>query len=195
VDGDGLDDLLVGAFASDLRGSWGGAAYLILGSTLAGSASTDLDLADADFELIAEDPGDWAGTSVSTAGDVDGDGLDDNLVGSPDADNAAGRSTGKAYLFLGSTLAAFPTASLDLGEADSELVGADFGERAGYRVSSAGDVEGDGLDDLFIPHPRQHPRCGLVPLDRPGQCRREVYRRGQPGPGRLQRPQRRRRRQ
>ena len=150
VDGDGLDDLLVGAFASDLRGSWGGAAYLILGSTLAGSASTDLDLADADFVLIAEAPGDWAGTSVSTAGDVDGDGLADILVGSPSADDDSGRSTGKAYLFLGSTLAASPTATLDLGEADYELVGPDFGEKAGDCVSSAGDVDGDGLDDLFI---------------------------------------------
>ena len=75
VFGDGLDDLLVGAYDNDD----GGTAYLILGSSLGSTA--EIDLSDADYSFVGETSSDFAGCSVSGAGDVDGDGLDDLLVG------------------------------------------------------------------------------------------------------------------
>ena len=68
VDGDGLDDVLVGASGDDDGGS-AGAAYVILGSSL-GTDST-IDLWYADYKLVGASYSDYAGRSVSSAGDVD----------------------------------------------------------------------------------------------------------------------------
>ena len=149
VDGDGLDDLFVGAHNNDDGGIDAGKVYLLLGSTLAASTSTSIDLGNADFELIGENSSDRAGVSVSTAGDVDGDGLDDLFVGVSNNDDG-GSGAGKAYLILGSTLAASPSTAIDLGNADFELIGENSYDYAGVSVSTAGDVDGDGLDDLFV---------------------------------------------
>ena len=106
-------------------------------------------LAEADFEFIGEALYDRAGISVSTAGDVDGDGLDDLFVGAyGNADG--GDYAGKAYLLLGSSLAASTSSSIDLSTADFHFIGEDSEDHAGISVSTAGDVDGDGLDDLFV---------------------------------------------
>ena len=79
------------------------------------------------------------GQSVSSAGDVDGDGLDDLLVGASgngDGDPAAG----KAYLILGASLGT--TSEIDLSDADYSFVGEVASDLAGFFVSSAGDVDG-----------------------------------------------------
>ena len=149
VDGDGLDDLFVGATANSDGGSDAGKSYLILGSTLAASTATTLDLSDADFAFIGERWSDYAGRSVSTAGDLDGDGLDDLLVGAYFAGDVGARR-GKAYVILGRTLAASTSTSLDLFDADFHLTGEEDQDFAGVSVSTAGDVDGDGLDDLII---------------------------------------------
>jgi hypothetical protein len=145
VDGDGLADVLVGAWGNDDGGRYAGAAFVVLGSSL--NTSTTIDLSNADYKLIGESVDDLAGTSVSSAGDVDGDGLDDLLVGAPwNADG--GSYAGAAYIILGSSLGT--TSTIDLSNADYKLVGESAGNRAGSSVSSAGDVDGDGLDDLLI---------------------------------------------
>ena len=79
VDGDGLSDLLVGAYQSDDGGTNAGKAYLVLGASR--GANAEIELSDADYAFIGEVEGDWAGSYVSGAGDVDGDGLVDILVG------------------------------------------------------------------------------------------------------------------
>jgi hypothetical protein len=145
VDGDGLDDVLVGALGDDDGGSDAGAAYIILGSSL-GTSST-IDLFNADYKLVGESSGDRVGWSVSSAGDVDGDGLDDVLVGAL-ADDDGGHYAGAAYIILGSSLGTSST--IDLFNADYKLVGEGSGERAGQSVSSAGDVDGDGLGDVLV---------------------------------------------
>lgn len=99
VDGDGIDDIIVGASGNDEGGSDAGKAYLVLGSTLADTISSTVYLRNADFGFIGERRGDYAGASVSTAGDVNGDGLDDLLVGAVENDDG-GRYAGKAYLIL-----------------------------------------------------------------------------------------------
>jgi len=146
VDGDGLDDLLLGALGNDDGGDLAGKAYLVLGASL-GSTST-LDLSLADFSFVGESSGDWAGYSVSSAGDVDRDGLDDLLVGAPYANDGGGSYPGKAYLVLGASLGS--TSTIDLSLADYSLVGENSGDSAGISVSSAGDVNEDGPDDLLV---------------------------------------------
>jgi hypothetical protein len=62
-------------------------------------ASPTIDLSSADYSFVGESAYDRAGSSVSRAGDVDGDGLDDLLIGARSNDNG-GNNAGKAYLIL-----------------------------------------------------------------------------------------------
>src|SRR6185436_10070932 len=94
-----------------------------------------------------EDAVDLAGYSVSGAGDVDGDGHDDVLVGAP-AHYEGGLRNGAAYLVLGPV-----TGTVDLSLADAKLVGEEDDDAAGGSVSGAGDVNGDGPDDLLVGAP------------------------------------------
>ena len=146
VDGDGLDDVLVGAWG---RGSDGGgptgSAYVILGSSL--GTSKTIDLSSADYKFEGPSSGDCLGFRVSGAGDVDGDGLDDLLLGAL-GDDEGGAEAGAAYVILGSSLGA--TRTIDLSDADYKLVGEKETDFAGMYLSGAGDVDGDGLDDLLV---------------------------------------------
>jgi hypothetical protein len=93
IDGDGYDDLLVGApmaGTADLTG----AVYLVNGP-LTGT----LDLVDADAKLVGEAHHDHAGLSIASA-DVNGDGIPDILVGAPYND-AGGSQAGAAYIVYG----------------------------------------------------------------------------------------------
>jgi hypothetical protein len=159
VDGDGLSDLLIGAYLNSERGQYAGKSYLFFGSTihaqlLAPPNDRTFQLGNADASFVGEDSGDFSGISVSSAGDVDGDGLGDLLIGAY-LNGDGGDDAGKSYLFFGSTvsaqLAADPTNnSFNLSQADASFVGENGGDKNGRSVSSAGDVDGDGLGDLLI---------------------------------------------
>jgi hypothetical protein len=139
VDADGHDDLLIDGDMDDEDGSNAGAAYLVLGPV---SGTLDLSLADA--KLVGEDREGNAGSSVSGAGDVDGDGHADLLISGAENDEG-GRDAGAAYLALGPV-----TGTLSLSLADAKLVGEDAGDYAGAFVSDAGDVDGDGHADVLV---------------------------------------------
>jgi len=145
VDGDGLDDILIGAYGNDDGGVDAGVAYLMYGS---GLVSSTLSLAYSTYEFLGEDAYDYAGDSVSSAGDVDGDGLPDLLVGALYNDDAFGNA-GKAYLIMAADLSGYGS-SVDLGSAHSDFLGESLNDYAGCSVSSAGDVDGDGYDDLLF---------------------------------------------
>ncbi len=139
VDGDGSTDLIVGAYGDDSAASNAGSAYLILGPV---TGQVSASSASARFQGSAE--GDAAGWSVSGAGDTNADGMADVLVGAPNYDGA-GTDAGMAALFLGN-----PSGSSSLAAADAVLTGVAAGDYAGYAVSSAGDVNGDGYDDVMV---------------------------------------------
>jgi len=136
VNGDGYDDVLVGATGAS---GYTGVAYLVHGPI---SGSVSLSSADAAFS--GEIPGDYAGVSVAGAGDTNGDGYDDLLVGSAYNDAGAGNA-GVAYLMLG------PQSGTNaLSGADTRLLGQIPDGFAGIALDSAGDVDGDGRDDVLV---------------------------------------------
>ena len=142
VNGDGLDDLLIGAPDHDGSTPNSGAAYLVYGP-----ATGNLTLADADVKLTGEAWGDRAGVSVAGAGDVNGDGFADLIVGA-NRDDEGGTDAGAAYVVYG------PVAGdLDLANADAKLVGGWAGGEAGTSVAGAGDIDADGFDDLIVGAP------------------------------------------
>lgn len=102
---------------------------------------------DSGFLVIGADAYDQSGFSVSGAGDINGDGIEDFLIGAP-----YGNSVGQAYVIFGRR-GEFPaTFNLDdlNGSNGFVLNGADIDERAGISVSSVGDVNGDGFDDFAV---------------------------------------------
>ena len=145
VDGDGLDDLLIGAYGNEETGAMTGQTYLVLGRASGWAPDTNLNSADASFLGEAED--DQSGQAVAGAGDVDGDGLGDLIVGAP-MNAEIGHEAGQAYLVLGRSSGWTQDQILDT--ADASFQGEEASAQAGNAVAGVGDVNGDGLDDLAI---------------------------------------------
>ena len=142
VSGDGLGDILVGVPGDDGGGADAGAAYLVLGGLSLGSARLT---AAAAATLTGEDSDHAAGIALAAAGDVDGDGLADLLIGADQCDAEAYKA-GAAYLVLGGGL----TGTVSLSGASARLLGTALLEQAGGALDGAGDVDGDGALDLLI---------------------------------------------
>ncbi|MCB1614690.1 MAG: FG-GAP repeat protein, partial [Pseudomonadales bacterium] len=127
VNGDGYDDLIVGAYQDDNNGTDSGSARVF-------SGKDGLIL----YTFNGDSASDRFGLSVDGAGDVNGDGYADLIVGAYQDDNN-GTSSGSAHLFSG-----FDGAVLYTFNGDS------FDDHFGYSVSGAGDVNGDGYADLVV---------------------------------------------
>lgn len=106
-------------------------------------------VARAEDKLVPSDAaaGSYLGTSVSAAGDLDGDGHDDVLLGAP-GDREIGDRTGKGYLYYGSP------SGLDIAS-EQALLPSDglLGDGFGSNVAAAGDIDGDGYDDVVLGAP------------------------------------------
>ena len=147
VNGDGRDDFLIGAYGDSEGGFDAGQTYLILGRAAA-DWGMDFDLSNADASFWGEDASDASGYSVASAGDVNGDGLGDFLIGAY-GDDDGGAYAGQTYLILGRAAADWGR-DFDLSKADASFWGEDADDRSGRSVASAGDVNGDGIDDFLI---------------------------------------------
>jgi len=136
VDGDGFADLFVGAPGTDPNG------LFFAGSAFVFSGATGAQL----FRFDGLAAGDNLGYSVAGAGDVDGDGVPDLIVGDPFANPNGITDAGSAFVFSGAT-------GIKLWRFDNQATGDWFGSS----VSEAGDVDGDGRPDLIVGSPRADP--------------------------------------
>ena len=137
VNGDGYDDVIVGAWGYENGQIYEGRAYVYYGSTTGLSTTAnwtkESDLPEARY-----------GRSVSTAGDVNGDGYDDVIVGLNSGDYSNGvTDEGRAFVYHGSASGLSTTAAWT-GKSDQVRC------YYGYSVSTAGDVNGDGYDDVIV---------------------------------------------
>jgi hypothetical protein len=139
VNGDGNDDVLVGAPKNDERGPEAGVVYLVLGPI-----TGDVDLATSHARMLGPAAGYEAGTAVQTAGDIDGDGYDDVLLGA-ERGKAGGNDAGEAYLVHGPI-----TGDVVLYDADLRVLGEYSYDVAGGAVAAVGDVTGDGYGDAIV---------------------------------------------
>ncbi|MFX0113560.1 MAG: integrin alpha, partial [Candidatus Hodarchaeota archaeon] len=115
------------------------------------NGSDPLDLAYANASFIGEDASDEAGGSVAGAGDVNGDGFADILIGAPKHDDEGNRA-GQTYLVLGrpDVTAWNGSDPLDLAYANASFIGEDEDDFSGQSVAGAGDVNSDGFADILI---------------------------------------------
>ena len=157
VNGDGYDDLIIGAIFADPNGNSSGETYVVYGGASAPQGGAlDLSMLDGTngFILNGIDGGDRSGNSVSSAGDVNGDGYDDLIIGAHEADPNGNFLAGETYVIYGGASAPGTEGVLDLSDLDGIngfiLNGIDRLDYSGSSVSSAGDVNGDGYDDLII---------------------------------------------
>lgn len=150
INGDGLDDLIIGAWVADSNGANSGSVYVVFGTPTGLPASLGLGLLDGSngFEIIGEKGGDFFGISVA-AGDVNGDGFDDVIVGADHAGSSFG--VGAAYVIFGKA-----------SGFKAEIQTSGMAARTGFRVDgfdsldftgcsvAAGDINADGFDDVVI---------------------------------------------
>jgi hypothetical protein len=145
VDGDGLADILLSAPHNDDAAVSAGKVYLVVGDSLDGSGA--FSMATADYLFVGEAESDLSGWAISTAGDVDGDSLDDVLIGAYGGDGD-GTNEGKVYLCLATNLDG--TTVRSLATAEYRFIGEADDDNAGYSLAGAGDVDGDDLADVLI---------------------------------------------
>ncbi|MCY7361177.1 MAG: integrin alpha, partial [Ignavibacteria bacterium] len=130
LNGDGFDDIIIGAPDNDAGGTDAGKVYIYYGGTIINNI--------VDVVIIGEAAGDRLGVAVSGAGDVNGDGYSDVIVGA----GGYNSNTGKANIYFGGpVMNNIP---------DVTFTGENINDGFGYAVSTADDVNGDGYSDVII---------------------------------------------
>lgn len=145
INGDGVDDIIIGAIDAPSA-----ASYVVFGNT--NGFTTPLNLSDLDGTNGFTINGVNRGLSpVSYAGDINNDGIDDIIIGMSQA-SPNDISTGSSYVVFGSNND-FPN-PLELSNIDGSngfvMNGVSMFDETGRTVSGAGDVNGDGIDDVII---------------------------------------------
>jgi hypothetical protein len=147
VNGDGYSDVIVGSHLYDNGETDEGMAFVYHGSSSGLSTI-------ADWTAESDQVDAYFGCSVSTAGDINGDGYSDVIVGADYYDNGES-AEGRAFVYNGSSSGLSTSADWT---AESNLAGARFG----YSVCTAGDVNGDGYSDVIVGAPYFNPHEGTA---------------------------------
>lgn len=148
VNGDGLNDMIISAIHSRANGRYSGKTYIVFGRQ-GGWAEQEVSLANADASFMGENSGDFSGWSVSSAGDVDGDGFSECLIGMFDEDDKK-NVAGKGYLVQGRSEGWLQNQNLGtLPYFEDERVYT----LCGFCVSGVGDVDGDRWGDFLVASP------------------------------------------
>ena len=143
LNGDGIDDLVVGAGWDDEAGANAGQLYIFFGKHT--GWAKDMSAANADATFLGEAAGNQAGYGFNAGGDINGDGIDDLFIGA-NANADGGSNAGKAYVILGKTSGWAKDVSLS--QADASFVGEASASYTGLPCLITGDLNGDGLNDL-----------------------------------------------
>ncbi len=165
INGDGFDDLIIGARPADANGTDSGASYVVFGKSTGFLASINLSSLDgaSGFRIDGEFVGDQFGYAVSSAGDINNDGFDDLLIGAIDRDAVAFKA-GAAYVMFGKAagFSASINANSLIGPSGFEINGSLPYSSAGWSTAAAGDVNGDGFDDFVVGSPFDVGTTGAV---------------------------------
>ena len=149
LDGDGIEDIVVGAYQDDDGGADRGAVYILF-LNANGTVKAEQKISSTVGGLIGPlDNGDAFGTAVDRIGDLDGDGVEDIVVGASNDDDG-GATRGAVYiLFLNAngTVKAEQKISDTVGGLAAIL---DDVDRFGYGAAGIGDLDGDGVEDIAI---------------------------------------------
>jgi hypothetical protein len=121
INHDGFDDILIGSYLNR--------AYLYYGNQTVNNIPAMVFNGSGSYDMF--------GAAIASAGDVNGDGYPDILIGAPDNNSAAG----KVYIYIGGSV-------MDT-QSDWEFAGDQY-DHLGYVVTSAGDLNGDGYDDIAL---------------------------------------------
>jgi Ca2+-binding RTX toxin-like protein len=155
VNGDGFADLIIGDRLAYTHGYRSGASYVVFGKE--GGFAAKLQLSNLNgsngFKISGEASRDYSGWSVASAGDINGDGFADVIVGAPQA-YAQGYRSGVSYIVFGKQ--GDFAANLELSSLNGSngfQISGSADDRSGFSVASAGDVNGDGFADVIVGAP------------------------------------------
>ena len=156
LNGDGLGEILVGAPGMNVGlANDAGAAFVLWGKS-AGGQGTGIDLGDpftnngSGYAIKGQAAGDMAGYSMTSVGDMNGDGLADVLIGAPGQD-AGGADAGAAYVVWGKASETIVQLNnVNLGTGGFKIIGAAAGDRIGETLAFLADQNGDGKAGLLL---------------------------------------------
>jgi len=153
INNDGYDDIIIGAYYKNNRQ---GAAYVIYGGQESSFSDLDLSTTSLDplttgFMITGNAAGDYFGFAVNTAGDINNDGYDDIIIGA----HFKNSDQGAAYVIYGGDKSAMSNIALDLTALNPlttgfMITGNAAGDQLGVSVSTAGDINNDGYDDIIV---------------------------------------------
>ena len=152
INGDGIDDIIVGTRGDTINGEDAGETLVIYGKVGGiGDISLSAFPATQGFRIAGAEHYDFSGYAVSSAGDINGDGIADILIGSYGEESSGEYSAGLAYVVYGK---AGGSGDIDLAKLTPaegfKITGDSFEQFESTSVNDAGDVNGDGLDDIIV---------------------------------------------